>query len=104
MISRYQTLREGPFSDEQMLATIDDTLTYLGPAIERNYEVWGYSFDTQGVDGNNMLLPEERNPASFEEAVGQLKEYIVERGAWMDRNIENLRQFAHESATKKYNH
>ena len=104
VIARYRELREDSLSDERMLTMIDETIDYLGPAIERNYTVWGYSFDARAVHDDEKLFPEERNPGSFDEAVGQLKSYIVERGAWMDRNIENLRQLSHESVNKKYNH
>ena len=104
VIARYRELREDSLSDERMLTMIDETIDYLGPAIERNYTVWGYSFDARAVHDDEKLFPEERNRGSFDEAVGQLKSYIVERGAWMDRNIENLRQLSHESVNKKYNH
>ena len=63
-----------------------------------------YTSYQRGAADDEKLFPEERNPGSFDEAVGQLKSYIVERGAWMDRNIENLRQLSHESVNKKYNH
>lgn len=104
VIERYRNLREGVLSEDYLTSFIDSTISYLGPAIERNYSKWGYSFDPNKVDTNNKLNPEERNPRNFEDAVEQLKEFIVHRGAWLDRNIENLRQYSHESANKRYNH
>lgn len=103
VISRYRALREGVLSDESLSSFVDAAVDYLGPAVERNYERWGYSFDVTKVDANNKLSPDERNPTSYEEAVEQLKEFIVERGRWLDDNIEGLRQFSAESATKQYN-
>lgn len=103
-ISRYRDLREGPLSDEYLLEFIDEAIAYLGPAIERNYAVWGYSFDAESLNPSNRLNPVERNPASFEEAVQDMKDFIVGRGALLDRNIENLRQYSHESINKRYNH
>ncbi|MDO4290737.1 MAG: CotH kinase family protein [Eggerthellaceae bacterium] len=104
VIARYRELREDTLSTDRLTEIIDETVDYLGPAIERNFAVWGYSFDATVVDDDNKLSPDERNSVSFEAAIGRLKENITERGAWLDRCIENLRQFSHESAVKKFNH
>ena len=104
VISRYRELREGPLSDEHLLDFMDEAIEFLGPAIERNYKVWGYSFDAKSLSPTNRLNPVGRNPSSFEEAVQDMKDFIVGRGAWLDRNIENLRQYSHESINKRYNH
>ena len=82
-----------------MLNYIDETVEWLGPAIDRNFEVWGYTFEDY-----TPLYPSERNPENYDEAVEQLKTFIVERGAWMDENIEILKQYCHESKIKKFNH
>ena len=37
-------------------------------------------------------------------AVAQMKRFCIERGAWMDENIDILRQYSHESKNKKFNH
>ena len=75
-------------------------LAYLGDAVNRNYEKWGYSFDEK----YDYLTPKERNVRSYDEAINQLKDFIVKRGAWLDKNIETLRQYSHESKIKKFNH
>ena len=98
IISRYRQLRKGCLSEEYLMNYIDDTIEYLGPAIDRNFEKWGYSFDS-----DTLLEPAERNIHSYEEAVSQLKTFIKERGRWMDDNIESLRQYSAESKVKKYN-
>ena len=46
---------------------------------------------------------EGREICSYEEAIGQLKEFLVERGSWMDLNIDAVQEFSAESAVKKYN-
>lgn len=51
-----------------------------------------------------MISPAERNPHSHTEAVAQMKRFCTERGAWMDENIDILRQYSHESKNKKFNH
>ena len=104
VIDRYRDLREGVLSDEYLQGFIDDALSYLGPAIERNYEAWGYAFDSEELDADNRFSPVDRNPTSFDEAVDDLRTFITQRGAWLDRNIENLRQYSHESVNKRYDH
>ena len=99
IIDRYYQLRKGILSDEYLLNYIDETVAYLGPAIERNFEKWGYTF-TEYLP----LSPKSRNPESFEAAVEQMKDFIVERGDWMDDHIEILKQYGHPSKNKKYNH
>ncbi len=99
VIERYRELRETWLSDEYLFQYIDDTIAYLGPAIERNFSVWGYTFDEY-----QPLSPSERNPEDYDAAIEQLKTFIAERGAWMDENIETLKQYCHESKVKKFNH
>lgn len=104
VIDRYRELRAGTLSEEYLNAYIDGTVAYLGPAIERNYEVWGYLYDGENVSGAQKVIPDERNPTSYEDALDRLKTFIHERGTWLDTYIENLRQYSHESAVKKFNH
>ncbi len=99
IIDRYRMWRESVLNEEYLLNYIDETLAYLGPAVERNFEVWGYTFE-----GYRPLSPDNRNPDSFEQAVEDLKAYIRNRGAWMDEYIETVRQYGHPSVNKRYNH
>ena len=99
IIDRYKELRMGVLSEEYLMNYIDETLAYLGPAIDRNFEKWGYSF----LPEKNLLVGEGRAIGSHEEAVAQLKGFLIERGNWMDQNIETVREFSAESAVKKYN-
>lgn len=96
IIKRYKELRKTIFSDEYLNSFIDDTIAYLGDAVERNYEKWGYVFE----EGNGRLMPEERNPRSFEEAVADMKECLFDRLLWMDENIETIKQYSALSKTK----
>ena len=98
VIKRYKELRETYLSEEYLLNYIDKTREYLGDAIDRNYEVWESAYD------DPILVPVERNIHSYDEAIDQLKNYIIERGKWMDENIEILRQYSHESHVKQFNH
>lgn len=98
ILSRYRELRKTYLSEEALNRYIDDVIEYLGPAIERNFSRWGYSFED-----DTLLTPAQRNLHSYEEAVGQLKGFLKMRGDWMDDNIDTLRQYCAESRVKKYN-
>jgi hypothetical protein len=39
----------------------------------------------------------DMNPSSFEEALEWARDYMIERGQWLDEFIEALRQFSHPS-------
>lgn len=99
VIERYRKLRETYLSEEYLIDYIDSVIEYLGPAIDRNFEVWGYSFQEY-----RPLSPDQRNPDTYEAAVEQLKQFICTRGTWMDENIDILLQYCHESKVKKFNH
>ena len=99
IITRYKELRQSVLSEEYLMNYIDQTVSYLGPAIDRNYDKWGYSFKAE----YNLLKGEGREICSYDEAIRQLKEFLIERGNWMDQNIDALREFSAESAVKKYN-
>lgn len=98
-LRRYEQLRETVLSSDYLMDYIDSALAYLGPALERNNQRW--AAEIAGWDG---LSGEGRNPHSHEEAVEQLKEWLLKRGAWLDKNIHSLRQYAHPSRNKSYNH
>lgn len=99
IIQRYYQLRQSYFDPNYLCDYIDAVAAYLGPAVERNYEVWGYTF------GEDYTLhdPPSRDLHSYEEALEQMKGFLRERIAWMDENIEILRQYSAESKVKKFN-
>ncbi len=99
IIERYRQLRKSYLSDEYLMNYIDETLSYLGPAIERNNERW-----SEVITKWAPLKPETRNVYSHEEAVAQLKNWLLERGQWLDNNIDALQADAHPSRNKKYDH
>ncbi len=102
IIDEYHRLRQGVLSETYLLNYIDETIAYLDDAIERNYQVWGYVFDLDNADGLNFLSPIERNYPSYEEAVEQLKDYIIQRGRWLDEHIDTLYQYAHPSKNSHF--
>lgn len=98
VIDRYRELRQGVLSDVYLNGYMDAVVEWLGPAVDRNFSVWGYALD------KDMISPAERNPHTHTEAVAQMKRFCTERGAWMDEHIDILRQYSHESRNKKFNH
>ena len=64
-------------SDDYLDEYIDETLAYLGDAVDRNFERWGDSFNN-----DELLTPKERNLHSHEEAVAQLKSFISTRAVF----------------------
>lgn len=85
---RYKELRQGILSNENVLERIDQDIRNLGDAIDRNYEVWGYTFNekllSSAADGSL------RDPRSYEEAITQLKEAVEKRFLFLDENLEQL--------------
>jgi len=98
-INRYKSLRKRYLSNAYLEQYIDGVVAYLGPAIDRNYEVWGYMFEQE----YDMLTPTDRNPRSYEESIDDLKKYLRDRTMWMDANIDSLRQYSNASRIKKFN-
>ncbi len=98
ILRRYRSLRKTYLSDEYLNLYIDDTIAYLGDAIDRNFEVWGHTFDM------DLVQPSQRNARSHDEAIAQLKTFIKTRGTWLDDHIEIIRQYSHDSKNKKFNH
>lgn len=100
---RYKELRNTYLSEEYLTSYIDETIEYLGEAIERNYEVWGYTFERENQTMvYEFLRPIERNPQNYNEAVDQYKTFLINRGKWLDDNIDSLLQYCHPSKNKLY--
>ena len=99
-IHQYHQLKKTWLSQEYWLNYVDETVAYLGDAIDRNFEVWGYTFELE----EGLLEPSSRNAHSYEEAIADLKSAIVQRSEMMDRYVETTPQFCHDSKNKKFNH
>ncbi len=123
VIRRYRELRKDILSEQRLNAYLDETIAWLGSAVERNYTVWGYSFDPELVSPVERRQPpleimknleedlEKRhasdeeayrrtleairtyNPRNYQEAVDWMHTAMNERGRWLDRHIESLRQY-----------
>lgn len=99
VIQRYHMLREGLFADEYLDNYIDSVVAYLGPAIKRDHARWESTYAT----GHGLLGDEARDPATYEDAVVQLKTFLKKRLLWLDKNIDAISQYSAESKVKKFN-
>lgn len=108
VIARYHALRQHFLSDEYLTNYVTDVKTWLGSAVDRNFSVWGYTFDVTklsvwerqrpGTDRDSSMEElRELNPSSYDEAIEMMLDYAVDRGAWMDEAVESLRQYCHPS-------
>ncbi|MEY8386147.1 CotH kinase family protein [Oscillospiraceae bacterium 38-13] len=105
VISRYRQLRRGVLSEDRLVAYEKEVEAWLGSAIDRNFSVWGYTFDPERLTSYERRRPDpltgetlrEVNPSSYEEAVEWMMDYIVDRGRWMDEHIDSLLQYCHPS-------
>ncbi len=97
VLSRYAKLRKTVFSDEYLQNYIDSTIAFLGDSVKRNEERW------KDYYASGPLTPEERNQYTSEEAVDELKDWLLDRTEWLDENIHSLRQYCAQSKVKKYN-
>ncbi|MEG1410104.1 MAG: CotH kinase family protein [Terrisporobacter sp.] len=115
---RYKELRNTYLSDDYLLEFIDKTVVELGDAPKRNFNKWdikicnqaevfeenGDVFDNylsdvskyeEFLDNNQHLLKSTSNKAqSFEEEISLMKNFIVNRGKWIDENIDTLNKWA----------
>ena len=99
VIDRYRQLRKGILSDDNVKTYMPEVQEYLGCAIDRNFQVWGYTFEAQ----NDLLQGEGRQIGSYEEAVEQYEKRLVSRMGWLDKHIDALYSYSHESVNKKFN-
>ncbi len=104
VIKRYKALRKTYLSNERLNNYIDETLEWLGPAVDRNYARWKSAYATDMLFTPEGSAPVLRNQYTPEEARSFLKNWITERGRWLDENIEVLNHYAHPSGTKDWEH
>ena len=83
---RYRQLRKTTLSDEHIYDKIASYQEELGEAVDRNFKVWGYSFEENLLVGNNKDGT-SRDIGSYEEAMKQLTDTIRERLAYLDKEL-----------------
>lgn len=99
ILETYEKLRETLLSDTALETFIDETLAYLGPAIERNNTRWQQEILLWNEEhGKELLLTDT------EQAVANMKNWLTARTLWLDKNIHILQQYCHPSRVKTYVH
>lgn len=83
---RYGQLRKTTLSDEHIAEKITSYQAELGAAVDRNFKVWGYSFDESLLAGTTKEGM-SRDLGSYEAAMKQLADTIRERLAYLDQEL-----------------
>lgn len=83
---RYVQLRKTTLSDEHIADKIASYQEKLGDAVDRNFKVWGYSFNEPLLAGTTKEGT-SRDIRSYEEAMKQLTDTIRERLAYLDKEL-----------------
>mgnify|MGYP003572964777 CR=1 FL=1 len=76
---RWNEQRTSTLSNDHMYDIIDSISTYLGPALERNFERW----DILG----QYVWPNYFVGDTYEEEIDYLKGFIEDRMSWIDNNL-----------------
>lgn len=97
LVKRYKYLREKVLKEERLISMVEDIVSYLGSAVDRNDSRWGKIYDLSNYNTFEYLERLDRNVESHGEAVAQVKEYLILRGRWLDLHMETLKQYSHPS-------
>jgi CotH kinase protein/Secretion system C-terminal sorting domain len=84
LVARYQALRAGVWSDENMIGKVDSLVNVIGEARYRNFQRWP-------VIGQ-YVWPNSFVGNTYTSEVNFMKDWLLERLAWMDINIQALQQ------------
>ena len=92
IIERYKELRKNLLSTEHINKFIDSTVLHLGDAIDRDWDRWGYYYESdiclKSANGN------DRNTNSHVEEIKKIKNVLSIHSQWLDENIDSLYQFS----------
>ena len=79
---RWTTIRQGAFKTDSILKFLNDTVAYLGAAIDRNFQRW----PILGED----IWPNYYVGATHADEMNYLKTWINNRLTWLDNSINTL--------------
>lgn len=80
--ARWQELRQGVLSDKHVNSMVDSLVSHLGPAIDRNFEVWP-------VIGT-WVWPNAYIGETYAHELNYLRDWITSRLLWMDTQTQEL--------------
>ena len=84
LVQRWTELRSTTFADEAIMARVHDYQVTIGDVAYENFEVWPMDEINFTWDDTNWLCP----VASYDEEMANIEDWIHQRLAWMDANIE----------------
>lgn len=118
VVKRYKELRKTYLSDEYLIGEIDKGVNILGEAVNRNIKKWPFELCNQAEvfeqnedftgsyssnktlyedflkENNHLLKSTDGKAKSYEEEIIFMKEFIINRGKWMDENIDSISKWA----------
>ena len=118
VVETYKELRKTYLSDEYLTKFIDETVELLGGSIKRNFDRWPIYISNQAKvfeesgeitsdssvnldiyikyleEHKHLLKNTDGIATSYEEEINLMKNFIVNRGKWMDSNIDSLKKWA----------
>ena len=89
VVERYRQLRETTLSQEHIDELLKSYHDQLGEAIDRNFQIWGGSFDDNILVGKNAQ-GQSRDIRSYDEAMEQLNTMIRKRLEFLDEHFVDL--------------
>lgn len=93
IIDRYAELRKSILSDKSIENYLKETNSYLGEAIERDWDRWGYYYANANYLEIENGLQVNRNMRTYEMEVDKIIKTLSEHSAWLDSNLDSLYQF-----------
>lgn len=92
-VNRWQELRNGAFKTDTIMKFLDDTIQYLGTAVERNFQQWPIL--------GQYIWPNYFVGNTYPQEIDYLKQWINNRLEWMDNTIEIISSIGEEKANIK---
>lgn len=99
VVDRYKELRKGALSTQKLLDEIDNAYDVLKPFADRDHSIYQEDMVREAMftflAGSEEALfdyIESNNDAisDFDNEVKNLKEFITQRGSWLDENLESI--------------
>ena len=84
---RWQELRKGPLSEEQIKANFDEAMNELRPAAIRNYNRW-----KKVIAGGSRNVQEK-----WEREGNNLREWLIGRMEWLDSELSKYNIVTHQA-------
>ncbi len=118
VVKRYKELRKTYLSDNHLIDEIDKANNKLGESTGRNFEKWSINLcnqaevfeENEDITGNysndktkyedflrnhkHLIKSTSGKANSYDEEIQLMKNFIINRGKWMDQNIESLSKWA----------